>query len=86
MRIGTYFSKPAEFCAYDPETVRIAGQLGASIQAMEPALKVEHVGSTSVPGCAGKGIIDLAVLYPDGLLARTRAVLDELGFQRQARP
>jgi GrpB-like predicted nucleotidyltransferase (UPF0157 family)/mannose-6-phosphate isomerase-like protein (cupin superfamily) len=44
---------------------------------------VEHVGSTSVPGCAGKGVVDLMVLYPPGRLAEARGSLDRLGFQRQ---
>jgi GrpB-like predicted nucleotidyltransferase (UPF0157 family)/mannose-6-phosphate isomerase-like protein (cupin superfamily) len=44
---------------------------------------VEHVGSTSVPGCAGKGVVDLMLVYPDGQLGPTRDLLDALGFQRQ---
>jgi GrpB-like predicted nucleotidyltransferase (UPF0157 family) len=44
---------------------------------------VEHVGSTSVPGCAGKGVVDLMLVYPDGQLAAARDLLDALGFQRQ---
>jgi GrpB-like predicted nucleotidyltransferase (UPF0157 family) len=47
------------------------------------ALTVEHIGSTSVPGCAGKGILDLMVLYPPGQLEDARQVLADLGFQRQ---
>jgi GrpB-like predicted nucleotidyltransferase (UPF0157 family) len=46
-------------------------------------VRVEHVGSTAVPGCAGKGILDLMVLYPDGELETVKAVLAFLGFQRQ---
>ncbi|MBM3836709.1 MAG: GrpB family protein [Verrucomicrobia bacterium] len=86
MRIRPYFSNPAEFHAYEPEVIEIARRLRSGIQGVEPALQVEHVGSTSVPGCGGKGIIDLAVLYPEGLLARARVVLDELGFQKQGGP
>lgn len=86
MRIHPYFSTPAEFRAYDPEATEVARLLCSSIQGVEPELQVEHVGSTSVPGCGGKGIIDLAVLYPEGLLPRARAVLDGLGFQRQGGP
>ena len=37
----------------------IAGALGAS------ALRVEHVGSTSVPGLAAKPVIDILVAVPD---------------------
>jgi GrpB-like predicted nucleotidyltransferase (UPF0157 family)/mannose-6-phosphate isomerase-like protein (cupin superfamily) len=44
---------------------------------------VEHIGSTAVPGCAGKGIVDLMILYPPGQLAEVRDMLDLLGFQRQ---
>src|SRR5262249_25679033 len=48
-----------------------------------PGVTVEHIGSTSVPGCAGKGIVDLMLLYPERQLAAARDVLDALGFQRQ---
>jgi GrpB-like predicted nucleotidyltransferase (UPF0157 family) len=46
-------------------------------------LIVEHIGSTSVPDCAGKGIIDLMLLYSEGGLEHAKQVLDSLGFQRQ---
>jgi GrpB-like predicted nucleotidyltransferase (UPF0157 family)/mannose-6-phosphate isomerase-like protein (cupin superfamily) len=44
---------------------------------------VEHIGSTAVPDCAGKGIVDLMLLYPDGGLESARDTLDRLSFQRQ---
>jgi GrpB-like predicted nucleotidyltransferase (UPF0157 family) len=48
-----------------------------------PGIEIEHVGSTAVPGCDGKGIIDLLVLYPEGGLARAKKVLVDLGFGPQ---
>src|SRR3989454_9147925 len=86
MRILAYFSTPAEFRAYDPRVTEVARLLRDAIRSVEPQLQVEHIGSTAVPGCGGKGIIDLAILYPEGLLARARAVLDGLGFQKQGGP
>ena len=86
MRVLRYHSSPAEFRPYDPAVTEVARLLRDLIEGVESKLQVEHVGSTSVPGCAGKGIIDLAVLYPDGFLVRARAVLDELGFQKQGGP
>ena len=83
MRIRPHISTPAEFHAYDPRGREIARILNGTITHIEPALQVEHVGSTSVFGCGGKGIIDLAVLYSGGFLARAKAVLDDLGFQKQ---
>src|SRR5262249_23014880 len=41
-------------------------------------------GSTAVPGCAGKGVVDLMLVYPEGKLEAARDVLDALGFQRQS--
>ena len=54
------------------------------IKAVAAELAVEHIGSTAVPGLSGKGVIDLMVLYPAGGLERAKAVLDQLGFQRQS--
>ncbi|MBI1214003.1 MAG: hypothetical protein GC190_21280 [Alphaproteobacteria bacterium] len=56
-----------ELCDYDPqwpalfarEEVRIRAALG------ERALRVEHAGSTSVPGLAAKPIIDIVLVVAD---------------------
>jgi GrpB-like predicted nucleotidyltransferase (UPF0157 family) len=58
--------------------------MAARIAEIEPKLVVEHIGSTAVPGCAGKGIVDLAVLYDERDLERAKQILDMLGFQRQS--
>jgi GrpB-like predicted nucleotidyltransferase (UPF0157 family) len=81
--IGPYEERQANCQDYDPRTAEVARRVGVSIRAHLPGVVVEHIGSTSVPGCAGKGIVDLMVLYPDGQLATARDVLDALGFQRQ---
>jgi ubiquinone/menaquinone biosynthesis C-methylase UbiE/GrpB-like predicted nucleotidyltransferase (UPF0157 family)/8-oxo-dGTP pyrophosphatase MutT (NUDIX family) len=81
--IGPYEERQAVCGDYDPRTAEVAEQVSASIQSHLPGVTVEHFGSTSVPGCAGKGIVDLMLLYPDGQLSAARGVLDALGFQRQ---
>ena len=86
MLIHPYIKMSAEFREYDPAVPQIARLLCEAIRGVEPELQVEHIGSTSVPGCGGKGVIDLAVLYPEGRLSRTREALDELGFQKQGGP
>ena len=86
MRILPYFTTPAEFHPYEPEAEELARLLRRAIESAEAELRVEHVGSTSIPSCGGKGIVDLAVLYPRGLLGRARTALDELGFQKQDGP
>jgi GrpB-like predicted nucleotidyltransferase (UPF0157 family) len=81
--IGPYEARPATCREYDPRTGEVALKIATLIEVHLPAVVVEHIGSTSVPGCAGKGIVDLMLLYPDGQLAAARDVLDALGFQRQ---
>src|SRR4029077_2558800 len=68
---------------YDPRTGDVARKIATLIESHLPGVIVEHIGSTSVPGCAGKGIVDLMLLYPDGQLAAARDILDAMGFQRQ---
>jgi putative acetyltransferase len=81
--IAPYTECPAACRDYDPRTVEVAQRVATNIQSNLPGVIVEHVGSTSVSGCAGKGIVDLMLLYPDGHLAAARDVLDALGFQRE---
>jgi GrpB-like predicted nucleotidyltransferase (UPF0157 family) len=55
---------------FEAHAKRIADALGRS------ALRVEHVGSTSVPGLAAKPIIDILVVVPDS--AHESAYLPQL--------
>jgi GrpB-like predicted nucleotidyltransferase (UPF0157 family) len=49
-----------------------------------PDTAIEHVGSSSVSGCAGKGNLDLVIPYRDEThLAAINDVLFALGFGRQ---
>jgi GrpB-like predicted nucleotidyltransferase (UPF0157 family) len=54
------------------------------LQAALPGVVIEHVGSTAVPGCEGKGILDLMLLVPVGHLNEVCAIVDDMGFQHQS--
>jgi GrpB-like predicted nucleotidyltransferase (UPF0157 family) len=81
--IGPYEQLPATCNEHDPRSSEVARRVADLIESHLPDVKVEHVGSTSVPGCAGKGIVDLMVLYPPGRLPDVKDVLNALGLQRQ---
>jgi GrpB-like predicted nucleotidyltransferase (UPF0157 family) len=81
--IEMYTDAPASYDAYDPAAPAVARLLADTITAVKPDLAVEHIGSTAVPDCAGKGVIDLLVLYQPGDLPQAKRALDRLGFQRQ---
>jgi GrpB-like predicted nucleotidyltransferase (UPF0157 family) len=82
-RIGSYSEGPAQCHEYDPCSPAVAAWLSETVRAIVPILRVEHVGSTAVPGCDGKGIIDLLVLYPPDGLEEAKRALAAVGFQRQ---
>ncbi len=81
--IGPYEHRPAACHEHDPRVAEVARRVAALIEPHLPGAVVEHVGSTSVPGCASKGVVDLMLLYPEGQLVTARDLLDALGFQRQ---
>jgi GrpB-like predicted nucleotidyltransferase (UPF0157 family) len=83
LRIERYEPQPAAFRAYDARWAEVAALLVQTIESRQPRLRVDHIGSTSVPECHGKGVIDLAVTYLEGDLESAKAALDGLGFQRQ---
>jgi GrpB-like predicted nucleotidyltransferase (UPF0157 family) len=74
---------PASYHEWDPRAPEVAGLVGDYILQAMPDVTVEHVGSSSVPGIAGKGIVDLMLVYPPGLLPAVRDTLERLGFQHQ---
>jgi GrpB-like predicted nucleotidyltransferase (UPF0157 family) len=82
--IGPYESRPAECREYDPRAAVVAREIIALISSHLPSARAEHVGSTSVPGCAGKGIVDLMLPVADGDMETVKQLLDRLGFQRQS--
>ena len=81
--INLYNPGPVSCRPYDPRAPLAARRLGELIRGRAPEVLVEHIGSTSVPGCEGKGYIDLLVLYPDGSLEAAKDALAALGFQPQ---
>jgi GrpB-like predicted nucleotidyltransferase (UPF0157 family)/mannose-6-phosphate isomerase-like protein (cupin superfamily) len=81
--IGPYESALANCDGHDPRATQVAALVTDLIMSRLADVAVEHVGSTAVPGCAGKGVVDLMVLYGPGRLAAVRDGLDALGFQRQ---
>src|SRR5262249_26734013 len=81
--ILSYQDRPVACREYDSRAPLVAASIAAEVHRHSPQLIVEHIGSTSVPGCAGKGVVDLMLLYPEGELETARSLLDALGFQQQ---
>ncbi len=81
--IGLYIPSVASYLAYDNAAPKVAALLAKNVTDASSGVSVEHIGSTAVPQCAGRGIIDLLVLYKSGTANETRNALDRLGFQRQ---
>ncbi|MGI8477681.1 MAG: GrpB family protein [Thermomicrobiales bacterium] len=84
--IGSYrqimYGDPADaFRPYDPRCPGIARRVEELIQTGLPGVPVEHVGSTAIPGCAGKGVVDRMLTYAPGQLDVVRAGVEALGFQ-----
>jgi GrpB-like predicted nucleotidyltransferase (UPF0157 family) len=81
--IGRYRRVPVQVHQADPDAPQVARRLIALIATRWSTTPAEHVGSTAVPGLAGKGIIDLLLaVEPADIPAITQALL-ELGFQPQ---
>jgi GrpB-like predicted nucleotidyltransferase (UPF0157 family) len=81
--IGHYQRVPVQVYQADPDAPEVARRLIALIATRWPATPAEHVGSSAVPGLAGKNIIDLLLAAePAHIPAITQALL-ELGFQPQ---
>jgi len=62
----------------------VARAVAALIAAKRPGTVAEHVGSSAVPGLAGKGTVDLLLPTPAEDIPAVTEDLLALGFQRQA--
>lgn len=77
----TRYDDPAEIVRpWEPRGPEVAARLVALLTAAFPTGAAGHIGSTAIPGCDGKGVIDLMLVHPDGQLAAARDAVDGLGF------
>lgn len=86
LKILRYAPNAVEYLPYNSQARWVAKLVGDLITDAGTDLVVEHIGSTSVPGCWGKGVVDLLVMYAPGGLEAARDTLDRLAFQRQGDP
>ena len=64
----------------------VARRVAELIAAKRPGAVAEHIGSSAVPGLAGKGTVDLLLPTPAEDIPAVTGDLLALGFQRQAVP
>ncbi len=72
--------------AWDPATLEVARRVAALLAAVRPGLDVEHVGSSAVPGLAGKNVVDLGIDADPADVPDIREAAISLGFVADARP
>jgi 5-(carboxyamino)imidazole ribonucleotide synthase len=84
--IGPYARQSPEVLPSDPRSVIAASRVAALIRDVRPDLDPEHMGSTSVPGLAGKGIVDLEVAADPADIPAITQALYALGFGPQPGP
>ena len=65
------------------EAAELAGILR---RAVPLAVAVEHIGSTSIPGMAGKDCLDMMIIVEDLLTSQADSGLGSLGFRRRPEP
>jgi GrpB-like predicted nucleotidyltransferase (UPF0157 family) len=79
-----YPSPPAALRPWNPRAPEVAARAIALMAAGLPGTTIEHVGSSAVPGCDGKGYLDFVIPYRDDAhLAAIDDALFALGFGRQ---
>ncbi len=59
-KIEKYEEQPAKLIQYDPIYPEVAEYLMNFIKIELTKITIHHIGSTSIPGCDGKGIIDIS--------------------------
>jgi len=76
MKLSDYERREVEVRDWDPTALGIFAFVRDCLAVALPGHEVEHIGSTSVPGLRGKGIVDVMVLARDD--ADTATVTDRL--------
>lgn len=76
-------SRPIEIIPYQSSWVEEFSQIGTALRRAlgQTAVRIDHIGSTAVPGLPAKDIIDIQVTVADLHDAAIAAKLSESGFQ-----
>jgi GrpB-like predicted nucleotidyltransferase (UPF0157 family) len=83
-KILPYCRVPIVVREADASAPEVARRVAGLIATKRPGALAEHIGSSAVPGLAGKGIVDLLLPTPPEEVPAVTDDLLELGFQRQA--
>jgi GrpB-like predicted nucleotidyltransferase (UPF0157 family) len=84
--IQPYERRPVVLRPWDPRVVEVAALVAILVESHRPDVRVEHIGSTAVPGLAGKGIVDLAMEADPADIPAITEMVYELGFGPQPGP
>ena len=84
MKIVTSAEKPkATYQEYDVRYPMVFEEISRRFSELDAPFVIEHVGSTAVPGCGGKGILDIVAIYEDEKLEQSTEFLTQHGFSKQ---
>ena len=73
----------AEYRDWSPIYFNVVDSFIKVIDGKVYGFRISHIGSTSIEGCGGKGVIDLLCEYEVGCFERTIDVLLDIGFNYQ---
>jgi GrpB-like predicted nucleotidyltransferase (UPF0157 family) len=71
---------------HDARAFAVAERVASLVVEARPSTRVEHIGSTAVPGLPGKGIVDLVIEAEPDEIHEIMETLLRLGFERQTDP
>lgn len=69
-----------QYHSYDPRYPAVFDRVSALIQAEAGPVRIEHVGSSAIPGVGGRKVLDIAIPAPESAHQKLREVLYRLGF------
>ncbi len=81
-----YERRDAAVEPWDARAPAVAARVTGIVHAVRPDLRVEHVGSSAVPGLDGKNVVDLGIVAPPDDIPGVVASLHRLGFGDQPGP
>lgn len=70
-----------KFRAYSKEFPKLYKKERAKLLKITPNARIEHVGSTSIEGLGGKGIIDISIGVPKREIKKDMTKLEKIGFE-----